>query len=86
MYVCANVYNYPSVFDFCYLCRSEGASDATKIHSKVPKVLSPSINIEFHVVLSKEEWFWDSSAKPYIRFSDLQLGGFSCAHGPMKVK
>ena len=42
--------------------------------------------IEFHVVLSKEEWCWDSSAKAYICFSDEQLGGFSCGHGPMDVK
>ena len=42
--------------------------------------------IEFHVVLSKAEWFWDSSAKAYICFSDERLGEFSCGHGPMNVK
>jgi len=79
-HIYTNVYNYPV---FCYLCRFEGA---TKIHFNIPKVLSPSIYVKFHAVLSKKEWFWDDSAETYICFSDPQLGEFSCAHGPMKVK
>ena len=70
----------------CCSCRSHTASNVTKIHHKVPTITVPSIMIEFHVVLSKEEWFWDNSAKAFICFSDERLGGFSCGHGPMDVK
>ena len=65
-------------------CRSD--STFIKIHHEVPKITVPSIEIEFHVVLSKEEWLWDSSAKAYICFSDARLGGFFVGHGPMEEK
>ena len=48
-----------------------------------PKLQGPSVLIEFHVLLSKEEWLWDDTAKVYIRFGDHRLGGFDCCHGPM---
>jgi len=50
-----------------------------------PEIKGASVLIEFHVLLSKKEWLWDDSAKVYIRFSEIQLGGFPCCHGPMKV-
>ena len=50
-----------------------------------PKLREPTISINFHVLLSKEEWLWDDTAKVYIRFGDYRLGGFNCFHGPMKI-
>lgn len=49
------------------------------------KVQEPVISVEFHVLLSKEEWLWDDTARVYIRFGDHRLGGFDCCHGPMKI-
>ena len=52
---------------------------------KLPESKS-SLLVEFHVLLSKEQWFWDNSpAKVYLRFSHHLLGGFLCCHGPMDV-
>lgn len=45
----------------------------------------PSLSIEFHVLLSKEEWFWDESAEVYLRFSHHLLGNFWWCYGPMTV-
>ena len=49
------------------------------------KLRGPTTTIEFHVLLSKEEWLWDDTAKVYIRFGDHRLGGFDCSHGPMEI-
>ena len=49
---------------------------------KLPQSVS-SLSVEFHVLLSKEEWFWDDSAKVYICFDHHLLGGFQCCYGPM---
>ena len=52
---------------------------------KLPQFTS-SLFIEFHVLLSKEEWFWDESAAVYLTFSHHGLGGFGrCCYGPMAV-
>ena len=50
--------------------------------SKLPETV-PSSSVEFHVLLSKEEWFWDDSAKVYISFSHDFLGKFMSCYGPM---
>ena len=51
---------------------------------KLPETVS-SLFIEFHVLLSKAEWFWDESAKVYLRFSHHLLGSFRWCYGPMTV-
>ena len=51
---------------------------------ELPESVS-SLFIEFHVLLSKAEWFWDESAKVYLYFSHHLLGNFQCCYGPMTV-
>ena len=43
----------------------------------------PYVLVEFHVILSKEEWLWDDSAEVYIQFSHQYLGNFRWCYGPM---
>ena len=59
----------------------------TGLNFDPPKLLEtvPSLDIEFHVLLSKEEWLWDDSAKVYLRFSGSILGDFKWCYGPMAV-
>jgi len=45
----------------------------------------PYVLVEFHVLLSKEEWLWDNSAKVYIRFGHHILGKFLWCYGPMII-
>ena len=59
--------------------------EGTAIGFDPPKLREPATSIEFHVLLSKEEWLWDDTANVYIRFGDHRLGGFDCCHGPMKI-
>ena len=42
-----------------------------------------SLSIEFHVLISKEEWFWDDSASAYLCFGHHLLGNFQWCYGPM---
>ena len=56
-----------------------------EVNFSPPEIKGGSVLVEFHVLLSKQQWLWDDSAKVYIRFSDYQLGGFDCCHGPMKI-
>ena len=58
---------------------------STGINFDPPKLHEPAASIEFHVLLSKEEWLWDDTAKVYVRFDDYRLGGFNCCHGPMDI-
>ena len=69
-----------------YTCR-DGTTlqKTTKINFDPPKLQEPAASIDFHVLLSKDEWLWDDTADVYIRFGDHRLGGFNCCHGPMKI-
>ena len=70
----------------CFYCR-EGTTPqkTTSISFNPPELRGPGHLIEFHVLLSKEDWLWDDTAEVYIRFDDYRLGGFNCCHGPMKI-
>lgn len=73
-----------------YLLFSKGSTTPKKsatLKFDPPKLQDkePITSIEFHVLLSKEAWFWDDAAEVYIRFSDVRLGGFNCCHGPMHL-
>ena len=71
------------VYSFC----RDGTTPkkSSKINFNPPELQEPATLIEFHVLLSKEEWLWDDTAKVYIRFGDYRLGGFDCCHGPMDI-
>ena len=57
--------------------------DPPKFHEKSQE---PFVLVEFHVLLSKEEWFWDdSSSLVYICFGHDFLGNFTWCYGPMEV-
>lgn len=56
--------------------------DPPKFHEKRQE---PYILVEFHVLLSKEEWFWDDSSAVYICFGHSFLGDFTWCYGPMEV-
>ena len=44
-----------------------------------------SLFVEFHVLISKEEWFWDDSASAYLCFEHHLLGNFQWCYGPMAL-
>ena len=51
---------------------------------KLPESVS-SLSVEFHVLLSKVEWFWNDSAKVYLCFGHSHLGNFMSCYGPMTI-
>ena len=74
----------------CEFSRDSAAASLatnTEVFFDPPKLpeSTPLLSVEFHVLLSKEEWLWDDSAKVYLRFGHHLLGGFLCCHGPMDV-
>ena len=42
-----------------------------------------SIYIEFHCLLSAQQWGFDDSSHVYMRFAALQ--NYDCCYGPMKI-
>jgi len=52
-----------------------------------PEVIQKDfVIVEFHCLVSIEQWHLDKSSKVYIRFAAKELGTFGSCHGPMLLK